>query len=539
MQTNHKTTDLKTHNALLWVFSFFLIGFILRIHKLGAHNLWFDELQSVRNLGILIPDYNPPLFYVLLSFWAKFFGPLLSKCPISGEFILRFLPMIFGAFAVPLIYGLGKQFFNIKTGLISAFILSISPLHIWYSQEARGYSLSVFLVMLTTYFFVLALKKNKFYFWIWFVILSFLGLYTNYFYFFIIILVGVFFIFRAHRSVLRPYLLSLCFIFFGFLPFLPWLFRQVMMLKTNFWIQKLHSDSIVITLENFNIGYNGTTQMYNFTFMVFSLLFFSGILLWWKEKKKELTVLALFIGIPIITTFLISKLLPVYLDRQMMLYSPFYYILVAAGLEKIKLRFLQVLVYLSLLAPTLLCLNNYFSYNMPLPQFHHIGVHVKKPVKPAADYINRNFAEGDIIAISHFSIHSIIFYLLPDMKENIFYFFDEPKFSNARFEYDMLKKFSKSRLNTVVAENTIHLEKGTDFPGAKSIRDMEFRRIWLISSSWARDDELELHVQAVRNFMLSHYSLLDSKNFEGIYVDLFLNNDNKTESAPSTNDALE
>ena len=52
MQTNHKTTDLKTHNALLWVFSFFLIGFILRIHKLGAHNLWFDECAAERYSGI-------------------------------------------------------------------------------------------------------------------------------------------------------------------------------------------------------------------------------------------------------------------------------------------------------------------------------------------------------------------------------------------------------------------------------------------------------------------------------------------------------
>ena len=516
---------LKTHKTLWWLSLFFLLGLLIRIYKLGDHNLWYDEflsLKYVRDFRFLDRDYNPPFYYMLLSFWIRYFGPTLAKF-FDGEFILRSLSMIFGIISIPLIYKLGKLFFNTSVGLISAFILSISPIHIWYSQEARGYSLSTLLVMLIVYSFIMALKKKAVFFWISFVLSSALALFTNYFSLFIIILVGILFFLRSYRLSLKHYLLSLCFILIFFLPLLPSIFQKIPRIKHvfSFWIPKPHLNSIVITFKNLNLGFNATPQIYSLSFIIFSLFFILGILFWWKEKRQELISLISFIFIPIIITFLISKKMPIYLDRQIMLFSPFYYIIIAAGLAGIKMRSIKIAAYLSICLPIVFCLHNYFSYRMPLPYSHHIGVHVKKPVKPAADYINSGFKDGDLVAYSDFSIIQVFFYLPNISSKQIAYFFIESKIRNSEYSYDYLKAIQKYQLQTARDSKTIDLEGEPGIPGVKSLKDLDFKRVWLISSSWARDGKLEPHIEAVREFMQKNYKLLETKEFDGIFVDLF------------------
>ncbi len=124
-----------------------LIGLALRLYQLGKLDFWIDEVWSIcftRGLD-LIGDMHPPLYYAMLKFWIKIFG--------ETEFKIRLLSALFSFFTIFIIFKLGKLMFNYKVGLISAFILSLSPIHIWYSQEARQYSLSVFLSMLMVYFF--------------------------------------------------------------------------------------------------------------------------------------------------------------------------------------------------------------------------------------------------------------------------------------------------------------------------------------------------------------------------------------------------
>jgi mannosyltransferase len=257
----NKMNFFRTHRILLWVFSFFLLGLLIRIYKLGDHNLWFDEYFSLKittNFSFWGMDYNPPFYYMLSSFWIRSVGPTLANYLADGEFILRSLSMIFGVISIPFIYALGKLLFNTKVGLISAFFLSISPMHIWYSQEARGYSLAVLLTMLTVFVFYRALLENKSWLWAGFSVASLSAIFSNYFSFFIIISVGIFFLFRTYRQFVKPYCASLCFILFGFVPFLPLFFKQVIMVEKTFWIAKPSLSSMIITLGNFNAGYNAT-----------------------------------------------------------------------------------------------------------------------------------------------------------------------------------------------------------------------------------------------------------------------------------------
>ena len=81
-------------------------------------------------------ESNPPLYYVLAWAWAKAFG--------THEVGLRSLSTLFGTATVPLAYCIGAELAHRRAGLIAAALVAVSPMLIWYSQEARSYAVLAF-----------------------------------------------------------------------------------------------------------------------------------------------------------------------------------------------------------------------------------------------------------------------------------------------------------------------------------------------------------------------------------------------------------
>jgi hypothetical protein len=121
-----------------------LLGATLRFARLGAQGFWFDEgntallvhLSPGRMLG-LIPqsESTPPLYYCVAWAWARLFG--------FTEAGLRSLSAVAGVVAIPVAYATGRKLISERVGVIAAGLTACSPLLIWYSQEARSYSLLV------------------------------------------------------------------------------------------------------------------------------------------------------------------------------------------------------------------------------------------------------------------------------------------------------------------------------------------------------------------------------------------------------------
>lgn len=113
----------------------------LRVVQLNVQPLWWDEGYSVffatRDFPTLLArtaiDIHPPLYYALLQLWLTAFG--------KSDIALRLLSVVVGIAAIPLIDVVARQLFNKRTGLLAAFLLAMSPLHIYYSQEVRMYAL--------------------------------------------------------------------------------------------------------------------------------------------------------------------------------------------------------------------------------------------------------------------------------------------------------------------------------------------------------------------------------------------------------------
>ncbi|PYX95438.1 MAG: hypothetical protein DMG71_09325, partial [Acidobacteria bacterium] len=69
------------------------------------------------------------------------------------------LSVIASVAAIPSIYWLGRRLFDRRVGLIAATLLSLNAYHVRYAQEARSYSLFVFLTILSSIYFLRSLEQ--------------------------------------------------------------------------------------------------------------------------------------------------------------------------------------------------------------------------------------------------------------------------------------------------------------------------------------------------------------------------------------------
>ena len=106
---------------------------------------------------------------------------------------------------------------------ITVALISISPVHIRYAQEARQYSLWAFLTLLSSLFLLRAIKRNNALNWTLYTISIFLNLYCHLLSVFVYLGHGIFIFFSKYpfkHKIISNYLIA-C--FSGFVFFIPWL----------------------------------------------------------------------------------------------------------------------------------------------------------------------------------------------------------------------------------------------------------------------------------------------------------------------------
>lgn len=113
----------------------------LRLSFLGSKSLWLDESLSVSFAHLPLerlwqpndirPETHPPLYYHGLHYWIDWFG--------DSETAVRLPSALISLVNVALIYVLGRRLFSHRVGVLAAALLALSPLNLWYAQEARMY----------------------------------------------------------------------------------------------------------------------------------------------------------------------------------------------------------------------------------------------------------------------------------------------------------------------------------------------------------------------------------------------------------------
>jgi mannosyltransferase len=167
-------------------YALIFIAFLIRLNGLAYQSLWRDEVDAIcfaqapllkelpqtalsftpscpPNIPELLtaftqPGFNGPLFFLILRGAIGLFG--------DSEFALRFFSLLCGVISVALIITLGTRLFNRAVGLIAGALLTFSAYQVWYSQEAKMYTLITMLALASIYFLRRAVEEGRLRFWI-------------------------------------------------------------------------------------------------------------------------------------------------------------------------------------------------------------------------------------------------------------------------------------------------------------------------------------------------------------------------------------
>lgn len=159
--------DALTKRPLMWIT---LLAALLRLPTLAIESLWYDETFTawLANLPLdnLIKaaqgDVHPPTWYLIEWAMVHTLG--------SHEFSLRLVSALAGIAVVPAVWRLAK-ILGVSPAK-SALVAAVAPFAVYYSQEARMYSLLMLVLTLA----LIALLEQR---WPWFVAGAVFALYLH------------------------------------------------------------------------------------------------------------------------------------------------------------------------------------------------------------------------------------------------------------------------------------------------------------------------------------------------------------------------
>jgi len=358
---------LQDRKFLLIASGIVVVALLLRLYRIGEQEFWFDEAYSFSMVAMpnwtarALVDSNPPLYYLLLRGWAAFAG--------QSEAGLRLLSAGFGTLFVVAVIWAGRVLFTPQVGLWSGGFTAVAPMHIYYSQEARTYTLFTLALLLTYTTLWRALQKNTRASWALVSASALLALYSHYF-----AILGLFptafllLLWPKQEIATRHWLAYAGAALLSGLLFLPWLLWAFVLTPhslvavawlQNFWERM--SLLLVIPKSLEAIGLGGQAKPVSLLAMKqFARLEFPssirvlglGLLLllgtwvalpWgdsrlgvpWLEKRKAWLGMLLFL--PLVALLLVSFYKPVYMiGRYDMVAFPAYALLIGLALAKVQ-----------------------------------------------------------------------------------------------------------------------------------------------------------------------------------------------------------
>jgi uncharacterized membrane protein len=393
------------------VYAFALLAILIfagwiRLNNLTERPMWFDEIGSAvtTSSGVkeifefCLKDTWPPAYHLMLYGVKSVIG--------NTDFTNRFVSVVFGVLTVWAVFLLGRALFGKKEGLIAAFLLSFSPLHVYYSQEARGWAMFCLLVTLAAYCFAKINFTDNKKFYVYYVIISVLYLYTNLYgiIIFTSFCVISFLSPRRKNFFMLNAATALC-----FTPWLYIVFTRVLpyFSDVDFHLQNTYfaclSDVSKALLPSGSIIFYAVAL--GFIFVYFIRVFF---------KDKNLTpdiFITLLVSLSIVLVFALSLKKQVWQTRYFVVFAPLFFLIVARSVSIYKSNvliyaFLTVFAALSFFKPSVeLYVPHYFTGAKALSAY----VVSKEAEYPRSIYI----ASRD-----HLTPHGILNYYFKQLKSS-------------------------------------------------------------------------------------------------------------------------
>lgn len=155
-----------------------LLALVLRLVGLNAP-LWYDELLTVDThlrmpWGQLLSDYSMNHHY-LHDVFAKITMDTFGEVPWA----IRLPAMILGLLSIIAVWLLARDVADVRIAHVTALLLALSYHHIWFSQDARGYTGLAFFGTMAIVLFMRGMHRPQASTWLWFALMFAASVFTH------------------------------------------------------------------------------------------------------------------------------------------------------------------------------------------------------------------------------------------------------------------------------------------------------------------------------------------------------------------------
>ena len=344
----------------IWFLLILVLGLALRIPRF-TESLWYDELWSTSTVLknfysvvlLSLTDVHPPFYPFFMFFWIKIFG--------DSEIAVRMPALIFGMGSIFLTYTIALKYIGKRTALLTTFLLCVSPVHIWYSQEARAYSATLFFLLLAifSYYKIQEIKNNKNTWYIVYAIAMFSAVFCHFFIIVYPVLLSIICFLRSRKEQWAKKILKIngsIILMFMFFMFAKILFENVSFWRSHlstltiFKLGKLLFNWFLLGNSLWRNNYLAWKDFIAGPFIIcanifFLFIFIHGLILLYKKRRTpfNLDVILYLFALPVILILMsLIGFKKIYIERSLFVCLPFFLIIFAKGTD-FRLKYIRIL----------------------------------------------------------------------------------------------------------------------------------------------------------------------------------------------------
>lgn len=396
-----------TKNIILFI-AFLLLALVINTLVLQSQSIRLDESQSLwistkstfAVLKFTAEDVHVPLYNLLLHFWIQIFG--------NNIYVARSLSLLFFLINIPILYKFSKNYFNNKVALLTVSLFILSPFIIWFTSETRMYTLFTLVATINNLFFLNLVKSNAKAGKLGFFFSTIIGLYTHYFFIFIIVTQIVYILWMFFKDYKAVNVRKLAYVYIAlvvssFIFFFPWIAFVINLgfaANSQPVIPTLTTFNIFQTLVNFLFGFQ-SQNMQSVLVSLWPIIIITLFVVFTQRKNIEINNIDYFLlatFLPITLVFLISFIVPIFLTRYLIFVTPTFFLL----LSWVLINFPKPLqAYL---------ISGFLTILFVLMIYQNVSVYTpaKEDFTSVANYLSDNTNPQDVIVVTPpFTIYPI------------------------------------------------------------------------------------------------------------------------------------
>lgn len=486
MQNFHQPKEVRWWIVIVSLCAMVAFAVYFSLVVFSQTSLRLDEAQSLFQtnrdvpgmLHLIAQDVHVPGYHLLLHYWQLLFG--------NDIFAARMMSLVFFVLLILATFALASYVFNRNVGLFAALLVTLSPFMDWYGSEARMYSMLAFITVIHQLTFMKLYQEGRTVHWVWFTLTAIVGMYTHYFFAFVILTEVIFFLFTrkkfASPKSLLKFSIAGAIVFAALLPWLWYVLQLGSASNTQPSLTEPSSIDLFNTYAQFIFGFQIdalNTILVSLWPIVVLLAFFA------LQKNRKTSNEAIFFVlaaiVPVIGAFIISVTVrPFFQSRYLIVALPALMIFLAWILS-IYTRRVRITLQIGLVTVIL---------GLFVVQAVNPNTPVKEDYREAVGYLSQEATSQDVIILSApFTIYPTEYYYQGDAKVTT-----QPIWN--RFSQGSVPAFDEQKLETEAKQNT-----------------QSYQKAWLmLSYDQGYNDD-------IKNYFDNHFERLAGREFsKGLWV---------------------